>query len=206
MVPSLKIRPECDLHRIVQDFCDRTDEVGYYDLGTPWVVDGKAYGADGRAGARIACEDAGTATDSRRLPDDINDIWERCWTERGKWRPMPPERLIEHRGPCPECCEIPRNDCETCHGSGFTEDLKTCMACRGSGYKPIECAACDGRRWGMYPNLQAFGHKRICVSLLRKVQRIPGAMWNIGGIAKDTPILIKSDVGVDVLVMPVVPR
>lgn len=209
IVPSLKVRPEHDLHKIVQDFCDT--ETSRWDLMTPWVADGQAYGTDGRAAARIASDDADTDTDERSLPRNITGVWESHWTEQGVWRPLPPERLIEGEGRCPDCCEVAMTDCENCDGEGFGFDDEgftvPCPKCKGEGsFSDKDCPRCHGRGWGDYPNLQPFGNKLICVAFMRKLQRIPGAMWNIGNPDKRTPILVKSDIGVESLVMPVVPE
>ena len=52
-----------------------------YNLRIPFVLDGQAYGTDGRAAARIKTTADDTSTDKRQIPATMGGIWENCWTE-----------------------------------------------------------------------------------------------------------------------------
>jgi len=214
LVPSLKIRPEYDLHGIVRNFCRSTDEVEWrFDLREPFVMDGNAYGTDGRAAARIVATDEDTSTDTRRLPVEITDIWADFWSTKGRWMSMPADRYVRGSGACPRCWDN-RAECDECFGTGeavrttqYGEILSDCKRCHGTGQiSDASCEICHGRLWGDdYPCRQVVGHKLISFEFWRKVQAIPGAMVSMGGPDRLDPILVKSDIGVECLVMPMKP-
>jgi hypothetical protein len=54
-----------------------------------------------------------------------------------------------------------------------------------------------------YPSRQPIENKLISVEFWRKLQAIPGVMVNVGNPDRAHPILCKSDVGVECLVMPI---
>jgi len=195
-LPSLRLRPEYDLHRIVSGFCQTpNDPIRRYDLATPFVSDGMAYGTDARAAARIVTTDSDTDADERCIPKSMTWIWNHFWNENGTWFRPPLERLIEGDGPCPNCLGL-WTECKRCDGWG-------CDACNGhGGYTNPHCSLCHGEGWGWFPNMQPVGHKLVAVELWRKIQTIPGARLNLGSPNRDNPILVKSDLGVEALVMP----
>jgi len=208
IVPSLRVRPDHDLHRILTGFCDLRHETSHYDLTSPFVVDGMAYGTDGRIAARIVSTEYDTSDEWRRLPLHVNDAWESQWLERGQFRPLPPERLVEGKGICPQCCEEEYKECEACQGSGCEltasgEDVTNCRKCHGRGYAlEPECPLCKGRRCGRFPCHQPLGNKLISVDFYRRLLRVPGLMWSPGRRDPRTAIVLKSDIGIEALAMP----
>ena len=96
--------------------------------------------------------------------------------------------------------------CKRCNGVGVLSD-QSCPLCRGK---------LDGPD---LPCRQPFGDKIISVVYLRKLQRIPGLLWNIGsaGVKRPDdgpypgsmyrdrdccPILFRGDGGIEGMVMP----
>jgi len=209
LLPSLRIRPKNDLHGIIKNFCRSENETERkYDLRKPFVLDGQAYGTDGRAAARIVTTDNDTSTDKRRIPVIMTSVWDDYWTERGQWFPLPAERLIAGPGPCPRCWQYFRVTCPECHGKGWEDrdaGMMDCRRCHGDGeVGDPNCLICHGRLWGMnYPSRQPIENKLISVEFWRKLQAIPGVMVNVGNPDRAHPILCKSDVGVECLVMPI---
>jgi hypothetical protein len=216
LVPTLRVRPDLDLHRFVAMWCD-PDMVGYrYDLSRPFVVDGMSYGTDSRAIGRIITSETDTdQSEKRRLPDVLT-VWDRLWKERGRWRPLPNTRLIESTAPmaCPDCeADGSLIECPHCDGLGGHIDndgyATMCPQCKGAEWLSNgACPTCHGKPWGNYRRLQPFGDALIDVAFVRKLQQIPGVMWtnSVGVVSYPdkawSPILYKSDVGIEGIVMP----
>ena len=81
----LRIRPEHDLHRSVNQFCDR-EPSRRFDLTSPFVISGLAYGTDGRALARIVTNASDTTATTRWLPN-VAMALDTHWQPERIWRP-----------------------------------------------------------------------------------------------------------------------
>lgn len=203
-LPGLIVRPKLQLHQIVAGFCSK-HKFNRYDLDEPFVQYGHAYGTDAKAMARISTTDDDTSNESRKIPNALL-VYSELWRERGRWRPLPAERLVVAYGFCPRCSQLDFPDCPYCDQWG-------CDHCNGTGIiRDKNCPVCHGAYEGKFPWLQVMGDKLINVAHFRKLQAIPGIAWN-GSLPNSrafarerTPILFKSDIGVDGMVMPVYPR
>lgn len=204
MVPTLRIRQEYDLHRMVAQFCARPGEYLRYQLELPFVVEGQAYGTDGRAIARILTSEEDTNHHTtRRLPDVIG-VFENMWQEHGRWRRLPQIRRVTHPDksqPCPQCwSDGSLIECPQCEGEGID-----CYCCHDWGVLSNgACPVCHGVPYGNYRSLQLYGDKMISVRFDDRLRNIPGVMWCSGGPDECDPILYRSDIGIEGMVMPVI--
>lgn len=217
MVPTMRLRPEVDLHRLAGMWVDSGNEFVRYALNLPFAVDGMSYATDGRGMARIvASVDDINRDEQRRLPDVIG-CWETLWNE-SKWSRLPDERLVQHPEPsrsdygeCPQCTKDGAIiECPHCCGVGESEFGATCPQCRGEGVLSNgACVICRGRPYGPYAYLQPLGGQLVNCKYVRKIRAIPGVMWCQSKVMDRfdgkpwSPILFRSDVGIAGIVMPV---
>jgi len=214
LVPQRDCRPE-----IVANFTALDKLFARYDLTTPLDFAGDTVATDGRALVR-AIGLPFKATGKQAKTPNIGAVYETLWRETGRWQLLPRENLQHYKNDffdttCPHCCDKRYVECNICHGDGFTlggppriEPID-CPRCKGlSGVEHTTdgsfCVHCNGKGYGDFASLQPFGDKLVDVRFLRRLQKIPGVRWNVGKPDRDKPILFRSDIGVDGLVMPVV--
>lgn len=215
MLPTMRWRIGYDLHRIAATFCAK-QPYGLFDLTEPYVMDGHAYATDARTMCRFAADGDDTDPVRHRIPTQTLDVWDRFWSERGKWIKPPRERLItvDQDQFCPRCFEnLP--DCTACAGTGERvfgdnvygrEWVGDCPECRGHGVRiDPSCPECRGLYFGNMPSVQVVGDKLIAGGYYRRLMRVPGIMLNLGSADPREPILWKSDIGLCGLQMPLDP-
>lgn len=192
----LRVRPEYDLHRIVNQFCERQPGTRY-DLTAPFVVSRMAYATDARALARIVTLVSDTDATTRRLPN-FAMVMDMHWQPERIWRALPPEDLSDAEGVCPRCREQGLPKCSRCHGKGCDEPW-----CNGHGIVADDfCPVCKGKYGGTFPWVQEVYGKNIDVAYYRRMASIPGIEVNVGVRDDDHGLLFRSDIGVEGMVMP----
>jgi len=75
MLPTIKWRPNYDLHAIAATFCSK-EPFAKYDLTRPYVMARHAYATDARAMCRLVADDADTDPTTRRIPTETINVWE----------------------------------------------------------------------------------------------------------------------------------
>ncbi|MFA7662915.1 MAG: hypothetical protein WCX88_03285 [Patescibacteria group bacterium] len=205
LLPKMLVRPKVTTDHLVKRFCDKPDCCSRWKIDEPFVMEGHGYGTDGRAIIRAEKAERDTTAEGLRIPP-ATQAFSQLWVERGPWRRLPRESfVVERYGICPDCYELIR-ECPHCDGEG-------CEACHYHGEVGNEhCPTCGGKSFDGKPCLQPFGDKLIAGHMFRRLQAIPGVMWNQGSLERNDfghmarnpyPILFKSDIGVEGMVMPV---
>ena len=217
LVPTLRLRSEVDLHRLVAMWCDQEEAISRYSLDLPFVVDGMSYASDGRGMARVETLDDDTSDKLRKLPDAIA-CYDRFWRDSGRWQRLPEENLIRHPScrcvPCPQCREDGSLiECPQCFEGSIELDrspwIDACPLCKGCGeLSNGACEVCSGTTYGDYETLQPIGDQLFDVYYVHKLVAIPDVRWCRGNIVQSIgqPILFRSDVGIDGILMPVRPQ
>ena len=192
----LRVRPEHELHRTVNQFCGQ-DPCGRFDLTCPFVVSGLAYSTDRRALARIFTNTSDTTATTRRLPN-VAMAMDTHWRPEPMWRPLPPEDLSDEEGICPRCRKMDLPKCPRCHGEGCDRPW-----CKGRGFRVEEfCPVCGGEYVGRFPWIQEVYGKKIDIAYYRRMAAIPGVEINIGIRDNDHALLFRSDIGIEGMIMP----
>ena len=205
LLPKMLVRPKVETDHIVKRFCDKPGCSSRWKIDEPFVTEGHGYGTDGRAIIRTEKAERDTEAEHLHIPP-ATLVFSRLWVENGRWQRLPREAfVVERYGICPDCYEL-IHECPWCYGEG-------CAACHYHGEVGNEhCLTCGGHEYVYKPCLQPFGDKLISGHLYRRLQAIPGVMWNLGSLERNDfggmkrnpyPILFKSDIGVEGMVMPV---
>ena len=205
MVPTLRLRPGYDLHHMVGQWVgDHYDSVRY-QLDLPFVVEGQAYGTDSRAIARIHTSEDDTNLDAKRRLPDVIGTFDSLWHEHGGWHRLPIINRVEHPDKCSSCPKCSSDGslitCPKCDGEGICCDHCNNIGTLSNG----ACPVCRGVPYGNYRSLQVYGDKLIAAKFDDRLRAIPGVLWCSGGHGKSNPILYRSDIGIEGMIMPVVP-
>lgn len=216
LVPTLRFG-ECHLQKLLLPWVDRHGDYEFkYDMRLPFVVDGKAYGTDGRGIAEIIAEESSINHDCKRKLPDVVGVFGKLWKEGGVWHRLPTVNRVRHPGrnhACPACLILNAiKECNVCEGFGEywrDEDgdvrTGTCPGCHGLGVVSlVDCRVCHGRAYGTYNSLQTYGDQTISVRYDYFLRQIPGVQWCRSQAGYDHPILWQSDIGIRGMVMPVI--